>query len=90
MTDLTMRDYQIAAQVMEQRCAQSGKPLDVHWTADSFRDLLPRVREDSRAAVETTIAVLDDMTARYGESGHTIADVAAECGRTVAEVVSDD
>lgn len=87
-----MLDYRVAMQVMQQRCTQIGAPLDVHWTANSFCDLLPRVREDSRPYVETTIRVLDDMTDRYGERGHTVADVSGEVDRRwqivdVAEVM---
>lgn len=75
MSEPTSRDYSVAVQVMQQWCTQTGKPLDVAWDADSFRQLLPRVKESSRAYVETTIAVLDHMTERFNEGTHTIEDV---------------
>lgn len=80
MNDPTPRDYNVAVQVMQQRCEQTGKPLDVAWTADYFRELLSRVDDSSRRHVETTISVLDDMTRRFGESDHTIADVNLNAG----------
>lgn len=67
--------YDVAAQVVTQWCGQTSTPLDTHFTAQYFRDLLPRVREDSRPVVETTISVLDEMTEATGERGHTIADI---------------
>lgn len=75
MSPINERDRQVAVQVMSQRCEQTGRPLDVHWSAEHFRELLPRVEAASRAYVETTIAVLDHMTEQSGERAHTVADV---------------